>query len=133
MQHLFVYGTLRRDLRHSRFNLFSRDARFLERARVQGILLDLGRYPGLVPSTAPDHWVHGEVYTLAVPSETLARLDAYEGCGPADPEPHEFTRVETRAILNCGRPETVWVYVYQGPTAGKPSIASCDYASEPRS
>jgi gamma-glutamylcyclotransferase (GGCT)/AIG2-like uncharacterized protein YtfP len=133
MQHLFVYGTLRRDLPYSRFDLLSRDARFLERARVQGTLLDLGRYPGLVPSTGPDDWVHGEVYTLAVPRATLARLDAYEGCGPVDPEPHEFTRVATRAILNSGRPQTVWAYMYRGPTAGKPRVASGDYASEPRS
>lgn len=46
---LFVYGTLRKDVRNSMFHLLAREARFVGRARMQGLLFDLGDYPGLVP------------------------------------------------------------------------------------
>ncbi|MGH9197662.1 MAG: gamma-glutamylcyclotransferase family protein, partial [Acidimicrobiia bacterium] len=61
---LFVYGTLRKDIRNSMFHLLAREATFVGGARAQGRLFHLGEYPGLVPSRAPGSWVHGEVYAL---------------------------------------------------------------------
>jgi gamma-glutamylcyclotransferase (GGCT)/AIG2-like uncharacterized protein YtfP len=129
---LFVYGTLRKDVRNSMFHLLAREARFIGRARVQGFLLDLGEYPGFVPSAAPGEWVHGEVYALDFPDQTIARLDEYEGCGPSDPPPHEFERVVTEIVLGAGQAETAWVYVYRGVTGDKRRIPSGDYFGEAR-
>jgi len=69
-----------------------------------GRLLNLGEYPGLVPTTRPGSCVHGEVYALAA-ATTLARLDEYERCAPSDPEPHEFERVKMEALLQSGTRE----------------------------
>jgi gamma-glutamylcyclotransferase (GGCT)/AIG2-like uncharacterized protein YtfP len=74
--------------------------------------------------------VHGEVYALDDPSGTLAHLDGYEGCGPNDPEPHEFERVEMEVVSGSSGREFAWVYVYKGPTADKQEILSGDYFKE---
>ena len=112
------------------FHLLARKARFVGRARVQGRLFHLGEYPGLVPSRDPGLWVHGEVYALENPPDTLARLDDYEACGPNDPEPHEFERVEKQVVLESGTRDNVWVYVYRGSTTDKKEISSGDYLKE---
>lgn len=129
---LFVYGTLRKDLRGSMFHLLPREARFVAHARVQGCLYDLGEYPGFVPSAEHNASVHGEVYAIDFPQETLARLDEYEGCSPNDPEPYEFERVKGRVTLESGGIETAWFYVYKGPTNGRRRIETGDFFREAR-
>ena len=126
-QRLFVYGTLRRDSRHSMFHLLARHAEFEGRARIRGRLYDLGEYPGVLITTDRSRWVHGDVYTLKNADEALARLDEYEGCGPGDPKPHEFEPVMDDAVLEDGRIKRVWVYVYRGALDGKQEIPSGDY------
>lgn len=112
---LFVYGTLRRGHPSGMASLMGPDAKFLGYARTRGRLEDLGAYPALRRPLDPDEWVSGEVYRLARTDEALARIDAYEGCGPADPHPHEFERIQTDAILiDSGRLERVWVYLWKG-------------------
>jgi gamma-glutamylcyclotransferase (GGCT)/AIG2-like uncharacterized protein YtfP len=129
---LFVYGTLRKDVRNSMFHLLAGEARFVGRARVPGRLLNLGEYPGLVPSTGSGGCVHGEVFALDDAARTLARLDEYERCGPNDPKPHEFERVEVEVLLESGAAVNAWVYVYTGSTTDKQEILSGDYSDEAR-
>ena len=126
-QHLFVYGTLRRDIRNSMFHLLARHAQFVGHARIRGRLCDLGDYPGVVLSIDEDRWVHGEVYALDNENEVLARLDEYEGCGPQDPPPHEFERIACEITLDDGKTTRAWVYEYKGECEGKQEIASGDY------
>jgi gamma-glutamylcyclotransferase (GGCT)/AIG2-like uncharacterized protein YtfP len=126
-QHLFVYGTLRKDVRNSMFHLLARHAQFVGRARIRGHLYDLGDYPGVVLSTDQDRWVHGEVYALEDASEVLARLDEYEGCRPTDPRPHEFERVMSDIEFEDGKTTRAWVYAYRGALEGKQEIPSGDY------
>lgn len=112
---LFVYGTLRRGHPSGMAHLMGSDIEFLGHARTRGRLEDLGAYPGLRRPRNPDDWVSGEVYRLGETGEALARIDAYEGCGPEDPHPHEFERVQTEAILiDSGQLERVWVYLWKG-------------------
>lgn len=124
---LFVYGTLRRDVWNSRVDLLGSAARFVGRARMQGRLYHLGRYPGLVPSRDPGSWVYGEVYALEHLADTLARLDRYEGCGLRDPAPWEFERVEADVVLAWAARDRGWVYVYAGPVDEARRIRSGDY------
>lgn len=125
---LFVYGTLRSDSQDSRFELIGLAARFVSRARMRGRLVDLGPYPGLIPPTSGDDRVCGQVYVLSNPGGTLARLDKYEGCAPGTGEAHgAFRRALGDAVLESGRKVSAWVYVYQGPVAGKNIIVSGDY------
>lgn len=90
------------------FHLLAGAAKFIGRARVRGRLLNLGAYPGLVPSTGAGSCVRGEVYALTAAARTLARLDEYERCGPNDPEPHEFERVEMEVLLESGAGVKAW-------------------------
>jgi gamma-glutamylcyclotransferase (GGCT)/AIG2-like uncharacterized protein YtfP len=132
MDLLFVYGTLRRDVRNSVFHRIAREVRFVGRGRVQGSLFHLGDYPGLVLSRDPNAWVYGEVYALKNPSHTLTRLDAYEGCGPIDPKPREYERITMDVLLESGAMEKAWVYVYKGSTDSLREIQSGDYSQEDR-
>ena len=124
---LFVYGTLRRDSPNSRHGMLAGAARFVGHARVHGRLYEIGGYPGLIHATDPDDWVHGEVYELAGPHEILTRLDEYEGCGPRDPEPHEYRRERAEVWMATGAREEAWVYRYLGSIVGKREIESGDY------
>ena len=110
--------------------MLAQESKFVGHARIQGRLIHLGEYPGVVPSGDPARWVHGEVYALDNPSETLSRLDDYEGCGPHDPEPHEFERVEKDVVLESGASDKAWVYIFRGSTAKKREILSGDYSKE---
>ena len=70
---LFIYGSLKRG-RDAAFRMSG--ATFLRVATTlpEWTLLNLGRYPGLVPGSDS---VEGELYH--VPDDLLARLDDYEG------------------------------------------------------
>jgi len=124
---LFVYGTLRRDIKKSRFSLLSRYAAFLGYGHIQGCLYDLGPYPGIVLCQRPRPWVRGEIYRLEPADEALRVLDDYEGCGPANAEPRKFIRQQGEAILDDGSRLLVWVYVYCGSLIGSRQLSSGDY------
>jgi gamma-glutamylcyclotransferase (GGCT)/AIG2-like uncharacterized protein YtfP len=124
---LFVYGTLRQGDRGGMYHLLANRVRLLGTGRVRGRLFDLGAHPGLVPSPEAGSWVRGELHLLEDPAGTLVRLDEYEGCGPRDPEPHDFARVEQDVLLDSGEWSVAWVYVYTGSTADRLEILSGDY------
>jgi len=73
---LFVYGSLKRGgaLHHE-----LGQARFVGRATIRGELFQLKgvSYPGAFQSESPSR-VHGELYKLVKPAETLKRLDRVE-------------------------------------------------------
>lgn len=124
---LFVYGTLRKDVRNTMFHLLESNADFVGHAWVQGSLFDLGSYPGLVVTSDGEGRVRGEVYELDAADTTLDRLDAYEGCGAADPEPHLFKRAKIEVCFDSGMRSHAWGYVYQGSLRGLREIRSGDY------
>jgi gamma-glutamylcyclotransferase (GGCT)/AIG2-like uncharacterized protein YtfP len=112
---LFVYGTLKRG--GSRHDLLAQRADLVGEASFAGRLYDLGTYPGLVVSGIVHGRVQGEVFRLREPrQELLAQLDAYEG--------ELFERKAGDVELAAGGRVLAWIYVYRGPTAGRPSIGS---------
>jgi gamma-glutamylcyclotransferase (GGCT)/AIG2-like uncharacterized protein YtfP len=112
---LFVYGTLMGASRHPMAMRLAAECTSLGAATVCGRLYDLGAYPGALPSEAAGDRVHGEVLRLRSPAHSLRWLDAYEGCGGHDAEPHGFRRVIVGARLIAGRNVNTWIYHYQGP------------------
>jgi gamma-glutamylcyclotransferase (GGCT)/AIG2-like uncharacterized protein YtfP len=110
---LFVYGTLMKD--YDLHHHLARRARFVERGKVRGRLLDLGSYPGMVTGVGQ---VKGEVYRLDDP-ELLPVLDAEEG--------YNFERSRVVATLASGRHAKVWVYRYRGPRKSAVPILDGDY------
>jgi hypothetical protein len=61
----------------------------------------------------------GDVCLLNDPASSLPYLDAYEGCGPDDPLPHEFERQVVTVVLDGGQTVEAWAYIYMLDTAGK--------------
>ncbi len=81
-RHVFVYGTLRRGEQRD-INLLKPTPRWVGRASVEGVLYDLGGYPGLVLGSDQQpgqEKVRGEVYQITDALEHL--LDEIEGVGP---------------------------------------------------
>ncbi len=104
-------------------------ATFVGAGCFQSRLYDLGNYPAAVASDDPADRVHGEVYLLQTPAETLPALDRYEGCAPSDPEPHEYLRTTVDIRLETGAPATIpaQIYLYNRPTAHLTRIEQGDY------
>jgi len=126
---LFVYGTLRRDPSHEMFHLLARHANFFGEATVPGRLFDLGSYPGMVQDNA--RRVIGEVYDVDPTHwmSVIARLDEYEGCTTADPEPHEYRRQIVQATLDNGQRVPAWAYLLNQWPNHVREITSGDYLS----
>ncbi|MBV8461483.1 MAG: gamma-glutamylcyclotransferase [Candidatus Eremiobacteraeota bacterium] len=117
---LFIYGSLMRgfELYH-----YMMGATFIGQGRVQGTLVSLGRYPGLIAGAGD---VHGELYQLEDPAQ-LEALDDLEEYDPERPEQSEYTRTEREIRLDDGRTCSAWVYIYNRDTKGCPVIVSGDW------
>lgn len=112
---LFTYGTLMRG--YGLHRVLAGGATFLEEGSVPGRLLDLGRYPGLIPGQGR---VRGELYRLDDPA-LLAVLDRAEGV--------QFVRSRTTVTLARDRRARAWVYRYRGPRDRAVPIPDGDYRS----
>lgn len=126
-EHLFVYGTLRRDRAGTTHPLLVASTQFVGMAHCRGRLYRIADYPGLVPSTRPEDLVGGEVYKLDAPRALLPRLDEYEGCGPPFPRPTEYVRRLQDVRLDDGSVLEAWVYLYNRSAAGLLRIESGDF------
>lgn len=117
MEYLFVYGTLLTTSGHPMHNYLRGYCDFLGPASIGGIKIDLGDYPGLVPSGDPDDRVEGELYRIhdGASEKLFDGLDRYEGCSDDDPEPHEFFRHrQDVTLLADQKVYEAWVYLYNG-------------------
>lgn len=119
---IFVYGTLRPGAAAA--HRMAGHGRWLGAATAAGRLHLIGAYPGMVTG---DGVVHGALFAADDPDTLLAELDAYEGCGPEDPVPHEYRRVRMTAICD-GRAHRAWTYLYNRRVDPDSLIASGDFA-----
>jgi gamma-glutamylcyclotransferase (GGCT)/AIG2-like uncharacterized protein YtfP len=115
-----LYGSLRDEPLRRRLGLAGRIRR-LGRFRLQGILYDLGPYPGLAPGKGV---VHGELYEL-LDGGALAVMDAYEEYDPRRP-PKVSTYRRERWTLTDPDVES-WVYVYNRPVRGLTRVLGGDW------
>ncbi len=111
IRHLFVYGTLKRS-RSPQAEWLAGQSVWAGPASLPGRLVDLGGYPALLPASAPDEVVHGELWELPDDPATLEALDRYEGCHPDDPQPHEYCRIVCTARDENGVRLWCWTYLY---------------------
>lgn len=108
VEHVFVYGTLRRGYPHVMSEWLAAQGCWCGRARCAGALYRVApSYPGLVLQATG--WVQGDVYALpaATAAELLARLDAYEEIGNG-----EYQRLRCTVHREGGDTVSAWVYVY---------------------
>lgn len=126
---LFVYGTLRKNVTESKYELIARHAEYIADGFIHGKLFEIGHYPGAVVTESNDSRVYGEVHRIKNRHRVLQLVDDYEECSAADPQPHEYrrTRIDVRLLkggsLNC------WAYLYNLPIDNLQPIPSGDYAS----
>lgn len=97
-------------------------ARFLGAAQVPGRLVDVGRYPGLLPG---DGSVAGEVYE--VDDAQLARLDGVEGMVPGNRVASQYWREVVTVVGGPLQGQTVQTYVYNRPVEDCTPIPHGDY------
>jgi gamma-glutamylcyclotransferase (GGCT)/AIG2-like uncharacterized protein YtfP len=119
MNRLFIYGTLMPGLR---LEAEMQGARFVGAAQVPGRLVDLGRYPGFLPS---EGLVTGEVYE--VDDAHLARLDGVEGVVPGDRAASQYWREVVVVFSGPLQGQQVQTYVYNRPVDGYTPIEHGDY------
>ncbi len=101
-RHVFVYGTLRRgDVRD--INQLQPAPVFVGMAGVQGVLYDLGSYPGLLLGGAG--WVTGEVY--AISAELEQQLDSIEEVWPQPTGEYSKREVEVQLHQAGATPEAL--------------------------
>lgn len=128
-ERLFVYGTLTRASSHPLAQELAQRAVFEGEARFNGRLYLVSHYPAVVPSDLPEEWVHGEVFVIRDPGFLVA-LDRYEECGPEDPQPTEYRRLQQNVVMESGESVAAWMYVYNRPVADLRRIASGQFHPE---
>jgi gamma-glutamylcyclotransferase (GGCT)/AIG2-like uncharacterized protein YtfP len=119
MHLLFIYGTLLPGLR---LQAQMQGARFVGAAELPGRLVDVGRYPGLIPVEGR---VSGEVYE--VDDAHLARLDAVEDMVPGDRAASQYWREVFTVVAGPLQGQSVQTYVYNQAVEGLTPIPHGDY------
>jgi gamma-glutamylcyclotransferase (GGCT)/AIG2-like uncharacterized protein YtfP len=127
MHQLFVYGSLRSGFNHPAFAYMAENFTLVGKARVKGVLYDLGQYPAAVPST-DDFFIIGELYQLQEDKDfdwVISQVDAYEGLDVEEGEIPLYMRAVTTVFIN-DHVTPAWIYWYNQPIEGKPVIESGD-------
>jgi gamma-glutamylcyclotransferase (GGCT)/AIG2-like uncharacterized protein YtfP len=119
---IFVYGALRKGASN---DWRMKDARWLGPAEVEGTLLKIDWYPGLVLGSGGS--VKGEVYEIG--PELLKELDEFEGIGLEDERNGEYQRVRQQVGL-LGAPREVWIYEWIKGVDGFEVVGSGDWLSQ---
>ncbi|TVO77739.1 gamma-glutamylcyclotransferase family protein [Sedimenticola selenatireducens] len=127
MSYLFVYGTLLRAIGHPKQSYITQYCHFHSPGKLRGKLYDIGRYPGVVPSTHTNDWVHGELYQIRQEKPLIQLLDEYEGCSHHFADPHEYRRVLLPIERSDGTIQSAWVYIYTHDTTHLKPILTGDY------
>ena len=90
---LFVYGTLMNDIESMIANHLKTNSFMIGEGKANGLLYDLGRYPGFVYSPEAEAQVLGHIFQMDDPEEMLRTLDEYEGITASYPVDSEYRRV----------------------------------------
>ena len=128
-QHLFVYGTLLSTLQMPMGKYLSDNCNLEGCGYTQGLLYDLGEYPGLILSKDEKNQVFGEIYQIYDKVQILRRIDEYEGCSHKDPKPHLYERQAVSVRLTSEQDIMAWTYIYKGNLRTKPCIEGGDYTA----
>lgn len=108
---LFVYGSLMGGIQSPIATYLKSNSTFLGEGTVNGILLDIGKYPGLIAQTDTENRVVGHIFQLNAPLEMMPNLDHYECVGDAFPQPNQYRREIITVALN-EEEYPCWVYLY---------------------
>jgi len=118
---VFVYGGLMRgfDLHYHMASL-----EFVGQGTIEGTLLALGPYPGLVDGGGA---VRGEVYRVDDMPSALEVLDDVEDYNPTDPDAGPYVRRIQPVRMDDGRIIDAWVYRYNRTAPGAAIVPDGDW------
>jgi len=126
--HLFVYSSLLEGFQSEEYRYIHQYFRFVSKAKVKGILSDLGNNPVAKPTTE-NFFIKGELYQINNEDEfsfAIGQLDDYEGVSPEAYESPLYIRQLAIIFKEDGSEVTSWIYWYNGDVEGKPMIESGD-------
>jgi len=123
---IFVYGSLMGGIQSPIATYLKSNSTFLGEGKVNGLLLDIGHYPGLVYKPQSEKRVVGHVFELSDAKAMLPNLDHYECVGPNFEEPNQYRRALIQVFLD-GLLMDCWAYLYNLPTEGIKIIESGNY------
>jgi gamma-glutamylcyclotransferase (GGCT)/AIG2-like uncharacterized protein YtfP len=122
-EYLFAYGTLKAGHAPPEIADAVEMLQYVGKAKVRGILFDLGEYPGAVLDPTSANEISGEVFRFPEGATVLERLDEYEGFDPASPDQSLFIRVLQSIALDSGEIMQCWIYIYNRNPGPAPIIA----------
>jgi len=126
--YLFVYGSLlNADNFYARY--LKENSHPVAEGSFNGLLYDIGEYPGAIFNHMSDKRVYGTVVKLNNVSNALKIIDQYEGFGPTEEQPNLFVR-QILVIDTPTGPLNCWVYLYNLPVTGFKLIPSGKYHTQ---
>ncbi len=124
--YLFVYGTLMTGFDNPFSRALSGKAELKGNGTIPGSLYLIDWYPGAIYQPDSDRQIHGEVFLLVSPSETIPLMDTYEEIEEEESKSLYLRRVvpvrmSTGKILSC------WTYLYNQTVLDLPLIESGNF------
>ncbi|MEO9146866.1 MAG: gamma-glutamylcyclotransferase family protein [Ginsengibacter sp.] len=126
--YLFVYSSLMKGFDSNEYEYVSKYFSFEGKAKVKGILSDLGHNLVATPSSE-SKFIKGELYKINNKDEfsfAIGQLDDYEGVHPEVEEEQLYRRELATVYKDDGGEVNAWIYWYHGDVAGRPVIESGD-------
>lgn len=130
-EYLFTYGTLKAGHAPPEIADKVETLQYVGKAKVRGVLFDLGEYPGAVLDPTSTHEIAGEVFRLPGGPTVLEQFDEYEGFDPASPDQSLFLRVLQSVTLDSGEIISCWIYVYNRNPGAAPMIVHGRFSKTP--
>lgn len=111
---IFVYGTLKRNLRHPEHERLFFNTAYIGEAFAFGELFRIDWYPGFIPGIDESRKVFGEVYRMKQPTLMLKHLDQYEGVRSLPGSDDEYERSVISVFLTKDQlKKEAFVYCYK--------------------
>lgn len=126
-QYIFIYGTLQPGAAPREVARAVEMLKPVGEGSVDGVLYDLGEFPGAVADSAAESRVFGTVFELPEDKNVLPELDRYEGFNPDAVTDSLFVRLERDVELTDGCQMRCWIYYYNLQPLGARVIADGRY------
>ena len=110
--HLFVYSSLLEGFQSEEYRYIHQYFRFVNKAKVKGILSDLGNNPVAKPTTE-NFFIKGALYKINNENEfsfAIGQLDDYEGVSPEAYESPLYVRQLAIVFKEDGSEVNSWIY-----------------------
>lgn len=133
-EHLFTYGTLRKDEHNPMQKFLSNNAEWIGKAVFQGKLYYENGHPAAISSANEESKILGDLFEFNTASNLLEKLDRYEGYHPNNFQGSLYIRKKREVVIvNSNEPCEAWIYIYNQPVESANLIESGDYIQFNRS